>query len=87
MQAYWGWCFECALPVCPGYYCVASVLNNLVTQATPCPIGTYGARPGLTAEIECSICDAGYYCETEGTVLLFQLVNPEDSFAFSFSEP
>ena len=53
-----------------GSYCVASTDLIPVTQGAPCPAGTYGAREGLEQESDCTTCDAGYYCETEGNNLL-----------------
>lgn len=59
------------LLLCLGYYCVASTQAIPVTAGKPCPVGTYGARDGLSSASECSPCDAGYYCETEGNKKMF----------------
>lgn len=50
---------------------MASTQAIPVTAGKPCPVGTYGARDGLSSASECSPCDAGYYCETEGNKKMF----------------
>ena len=49
-----------------GFYCVDSTVLVPVKEGTPCPIGTYGNREGLKQESDCTSCDAGRYCDTEG---------------------
>lgn len=51
---------------CPqGYYCM---LNTETKHEFACPAGTYGAGTELEAESECSLCDGGYYCPSDGNV-------------------
>lgn len=52
-----------------GKYCVGSVGNNtdptkrdLEDMEKVCPVGTYSNRTGLSAENQCTPCDAGHYC-------------------------
>ena len=33
---------------------------------TPCPAGTYGAAELLKSESECTLCDPGEYCGSDG---------------------
>ena len=50
---------------CPeGYFCPPG--TDLDWQA--CPIGTYGARKGLSSLEECTICPGGFYCATPGSL-------------------
>ena len=53
-----------------GYYCVASTSQTRTLRPEPCPVGTYGNAPGLTAESECELCDEGAYCATAGLYYL-----------------
>ena len=42
---------------CPqGYFCSAGTTHN---NASPCPVGTYGNRTGVTIETDCTPCDPG----------------------------
>ena len=34
-----------------------------------CPIGRYGNTTGLTADVDCSLCDPGYHCPQTGLTL------------------
>ena len=52
--------------VIPGYYCRASTVLIPISQGTPCPVGTFGDKVGLTEESNCTQCPAGTYCETTG---------------------
>ncbi|XP_062606170.1 multiple epidermal growth factor-like domains protein 6, partial [Saccostrea cucullata] len=53
--------------LCPmGYYCLASTVLIPISQGTPCPVGTFGDKMGLTEESNCTQCPAGKYCETTG---------------------
>ncbi len=67
-------CFEClagnycpteglsAFIDCPaGYYC-----PDGADQPEFCPEGTYSASTGLKSSAECTLCDAGKYCEKRG---------------------
>lgn len=36
--------------------------------ATPCPLRTYGASAGLSAEANCTLCDSGRYCGSVGLI-------------------
>ena len=45
--------------VCPsGYYCPVGTASPLA-----CPIGTYSNVNGLAAETDCTLCDAGSFCQ------------------------
>ena len=46
---------DCDGPCSAGYYCPAG--SSIPTQNL-CPAGTYGARAGLSAEPECTVCAA-----------------------------
>ena len=49
---------------CPqGYWCPA--LTKLRNEF-PCPLGTYGASPGLDEETDCTACPPGHYCDALG---------------------
>ncbi|KAF6031636.1 hypothetical protein EB796_010068 [Bugula neritina] len=65
----------------PGYYCPsnteyatqnpcpAGTFSNstmLADASTNCPIGTYSNRTDLVEEAECTLCDAGMYCDSPG---------------------
>ena len=63
---YWRYCV-CVF-VFLGYYCLASTDLEPVIDAVPCPASTYGDRDGLTQESECSLCQGGYYCPTDGEI-------------------
>ena len=50
--------------ICPlGYFC-----RGYPTVVLPekCPKGTYGADFGLTADVDCTDCPAGYFCSQKG---------------------
>lgn len=50
--------------MCPqGYFCL---LNTETKHEYPCPEGSYGNRTELENTAECNLCDAGYYCPTQG---------------------
>jgi hypothetical protein len=47
---------------CPqGYYCAQG--TGLV--GTKCPVGTFGATPGLFDVAQCTACTAGSYCDVQ----------------------
>jgi hypothetical protein len=52
-----------SVDACPlGGYC------NPADTFTPCPLGSYGvATAGTSASQACKACDAGYYCQSDGT--------------------
>lgn len=50
--------------ICPrGHYCPLGS-----EQPTPCPRGTQLNTEGRSAEAECDLCDAGFACDSVGTV-------------------
>ena len=49
-------------PCKQGYYCPGSIGYDI----QPCPLGTFGARVGLTDILECTNCTAGNYCDVVG---------------------
>lgn len=66
-------CYECPegyycnfrdrAELCPtGYYCPSG--TGIDTQ--PCPAGTYGPTTGLRNVTECTQCDGGRYCASQG---------------------
>ena len=58
--------------VCPeGHYCT----DNL-DHPIPCPIGTYNNQTGRTVDTQCTACDPGYYCDTEGKNNVTGLCDP-----------
>ena len=47
------------ITLCPeGYYCP----NGTGYDWQSCPAGTYSSVRGLATALECTPCDAGYYC-------------------------
>lgn len=51
--------------ICPrGHYCPLGS-----EQPTPCPRGTQLNTEGRSAEAECDLCDAGFACDSVGTVI------------------
>nr|XP_006821768.1 PREDICTED: multiple epidermal growth factor-like domains protein 10-like [Saccoglossus kowalevskii] len=67
-----------------GYYCAGraetptptdGVTGNICPMGRysgiDCPAGRYGNTTGLSADIECPLCDPGYYCPNPGLVTPF----------------
>ena len=49
--------------ICPaGYYCPEGTGYDI----QPCPVGTFGERPGLVTNGQCTKCTAGHYCQFSG---------------------
>jgi hypothetical protein len=48
----------------PGYYC-----GRGSTDPIKCPSGSYRAVPGGSSSSSCFICDAGYFCPQEATIV------------------
>ena len=58
--------------VCPqGFYCTSGLAAPI-----PCPSGTYGASTMLTMSSDCTDCDAGSYCSSEGLLAPTGLCDP-----------
>lgn len=50
--------------VCPqGHYCLQGTEEKF---QHPCPSGTFSTATGLTAELQCTNCTAGFYCDRGG---------------------
>ena len=61
---------------CPqGSYCLEGGTVGQLGDPIPCPKGTFGNRPGLKEESECSDCLPGHYCGTEGLSNVTDLCN------------
>ena len=58
-----------------------------MTVAAPCPASTYGDREGLAAESECTSCDGGYYCPTEGNLIVPLFFLNQTVFVIDFNIP
>ena len=55
--------FQNRTELCPaGFYCP----NGTGADFLPCPRGTYSATRGLSSVDQCTACDAGHYCGSEG---------------------
>ncbi|KAI0235934.1 hypothetical protein LSAT2_013520, partial [Lamellibrachia satsuma] len=58
--------------ICPqGKYCPEGS-----SEGVDCPIGYYGNRTGLTAAVDCTPCDPGYYCPMPGLTAPFGQCEP-----------
>ena len=53
-------------------------MNHVPTffSGVDCPIGYYGNRTGLTAAVDCTPCDPGYYCPMPGLTAPFGQCEP-----------
>ncbi|KAE8591947.1 hypothetical protein XENTR_v10018612 [Xenopus tropicalis] len=50
--------------ICPvGHFCPPGA--SFIT-IYPCPVGTYGPKPGASSKSDCEACPAGMYCSSEG---------------------
>ena len=50
-------------PCLAGHYCPQGTGHDV----RPCPRGTYSSQEGLRYETQCTPCDGGHYCDSEGS--------------------
>ena len=46
-----------------GYFCPEGTVD---AKDKPCPLGTYGPRTNLSKAEDCTACDPGAYCDSQG---------------------